>query len=95
MDMVIVIIVFFLILLGSCPPDKPPIYCPNNSCDYQTCSNFPDAKCVLDNCGQCKRKFIIDETVLTDQCSELSNNTKILNSCIFVIFIPQPGSCTI
>ena len=75
--MVIVIIVFFLILLGSCPPKKPPIYCPNNPCDHQTCSNFPDAECVLDNCGQCRGKFIIGETDLTDQCSKFSNNNKI------------------
>ena len=74
--MVIVIIVFFLILLGSCPPNKPPIYCPNNPCDHQTCSNFPDAECVLDNCGQCRGKFIIGETDLTDQCSKFSNNNE-------------------
>ena len=76
MDIVIVIIVSFFILLGSCPPNKPPIYCHNNPCDHQNCSKFPGAQCVLDNCGQCRGKFIIGETDLTDQCSKFSNNNE-------------------
>ena len=62
--------VFALIILGSCPTDKPPIYCPNNPCDNLTCFNYPDAQCILDYCGQCQVKFIINETDVTDQCSE-------------------------
>ena len=72
-------IVLILFILGSCPSDKPPIYCPNNPCIYQTCSNFPDAQCVLDNCGQCQVKFISNETDVTDQCSKYGNSNKNLN----------------
>ena len=55
-------------LTGSCPPDKPPIYCATNPCDHQTCSNIPNAQCVLDNCGQCRAKFINNGTDVTTQC---------------------------
>ena len=58
-----------LFILGSCSPDNPPIHCLINPCDHQTCYNYPDAQCVLDNCGQCQAKFIINGTDNTDQCS--------------------------
>ena len=64
-------------ILGSCPPNNPPIYCPNNPCDHQTCSNFLDAQCVLDNCGQCQGKFIFNGTDVTDQCSKFEIGIKI------------------
>ena len=67
------------ITLGSCPPDNPPIYCFINPCDHQKCPNFPDAGCVLDNCGQCRGKFIVNETDVTDQCSKFLNNNKKLS----------------
>ena len=68
--------IFCLFILGSCPPDNPPIYCPYNPCDHQNCSNFPDVQCVLDNCGQCQGKFIVNETDVTDQCSKFLNGNK-------------------
>ena len=68
--------VLILFIIGSCPPNKPPIRCPYNPCDHQICSNFPDAQCVLDNCGQCQAKFIINETNMTDQCSKFGNSNK-------------------
>ena len=70
------IAILYLLILGSCPPDKPPIYCLINPCDHQNCSNFPDAQCVLDNCGQCQGKFIINETDVTDQCRKFLKNLK-------------------
>ena len=70
------IAILYSFILGSCPPDNPPIYCPNNPCDHQTCSNFPDAQCVLNNCGQCQGKFIVNETDVTDQCSKFLNGNK-------------------
>ena len=55
-------------LIGSCPPNKPPIYCVINPCEHQNCSNIPNAQCVLDNCGRCKAKFINNGTDVTTQC---------------------------
>ena len=68
---------YFLIITGSCPPDNPPISCLNIPCDYQHCPNFPGAQCVLDNCGQCQRKFILNGTDVTDQCSKFEIGIKI------------------
>ena len=72
--------VFVLFIIGSCPPDKPPIHCPYNPCDNQTCSSYPDAQCVLDNCGQCQGKFMINEIDMTDLCSKFGNSNKNINN---------------
>ena len=79
-------IILCSLILGSCPPDNPPIYCPNNPCDHQACSNFPDAQCVLDNCGKCQGKFIVNETDVTDQCSKFGNNNAFLVLGLFEMF---------
>ena len=73
---------FYSFILGSLPrAGDPSIYCPNNPCDHQTCSNIPNAQCVqvLDKFRQCQIKFIINEIDVTDQCSsKFGNSNKIL-----------------
>ena len=59
---------------ASCPPNKPKMFCPESFCNYQSCSNFPNAQCVIDNCGQCRATFIENGTDVTDQCSKFYLN---------------------
>ena len=62
------------ILIVTCPANKPPIICSINPCDHQTCPQYPEAKCIVDRCGQCKAKFIVNQEDVTDQCSMLNHN---------------------
>ena len=50
------------------------MFCPESLCNYQICSNFLNAQCVIDNCGQCKATFIENGTDVTDQCSKFYLN---------------------
>ena len=35
------------ILIVTCPANKPPIICPINPCDHQTCPQYPEAICIV------------------------------------------------
>ena len=71
------------ILIVTCPANKPSIICPINHCDHQTCSQYPDLKCIVDRCGQCKTKFIVNQDV-TNQCQKLNHN--IIENKMFKLF---------
>ena len=55
-------------VVGNCPPERPEVQCPYNPCEYEVCSNFPDAECMFDSCGQCKARFFDGDTEVTQQC---------------------------
>ena len=59
------------VYIATCPPNKPPIICPINLCDYQTCPQYPNANCTVDRCGQCKAKFYVNQEDVTNQCGTL------------------------
>ena len=53
---------------------KPPIICHINPCDHQICPQYPKAQYIVDRCGQCKTKFIVNQDDVTDQCSMLNHD---------------------
>ncbi|XP_019849765.1 PREDICTED: papilin-like [Amphimedon queenslandica] len=55
----------------SCPPDVPLVFCANaaTACNEATCPNFPNARCIFDNCGDCHTKFFIGNRDVTDKCT--------------------------
>ena len=53
---------------GECPPGKKPFNCLVNPCTVTTCSNFPKAECLFDNCGGCFARFFVGFREVTDQC---------------------------
>ena len=64
----IIILTLIITLTASCPPEKPKVsHCLINPCDHQECLNFPQAKCVVERCGICKAKFILNGTDITSQ----------------------------
>ena len=56
----------------SCPPDVPLVSCINapTACEEATCPNFPNARCIFDNCGDCHTKFFIGNRDVTDRCGK-------------------------
>lgn len=60
----------FLLTTDSCPQSKAPVFCPVSPCDYQNCYNYPEAICTTDVCGQCKAKFSINGTDVTESCGQ-------------------------
>ena len=64
------------------------MFCPESLCNLQSCSNFPNAQCVIDNCGQCKATFIENGTDVTDQCSKFYlNNINTLKYFYKLIYV--------
>ena len=57
--------------IATCPPNKPPISCPINPCDHQSCPQYPNASCTVNRCGECKAKLIVNQEDVTDQCGTL------------------------
>ena len=58
---------------GNCPPGKDPVICLVNPCTQSTCSNFPEAECLFDNCGGCFARFFIGLREVTRQCRITGN----------------------
>ena len=66
-------------ILGFLSRGDASIFCHNNPCDCQTCSNIPNAQCVqvLNKFRQCQVKSIINQITVTDQCSSITLETAI------------------
>ena len=64
---------FFSAPPPTCPPDKPPVNCFVDPCQFAKCPAHPNAKCVSDFCGGCNARFFEDSEEVTDTCSELHN----------------------
>lgn len=54
----------------TCPPDKPPVNCFVNPCQFAKCPAHPNARCVSDFCGGCNARFFEDGEEVTDTCGE-------------------------
>ena len=55
----------------TCPPDKPPVKCFVDPCQFAKCPAHPNAKCVSDFCGGCNARFFEDDEEVTDTCGKL------------------------
>ena len=65
--------IYFLYTVD-CPSNKPALICSIDLCDHQTCPNVTQAKCKLDICGECRARFYINDTEVTDECSKSCTN---------------------
>ena len=67
----LIVLIFLLNYIApTCPPGVPIAFCINaaTACDEATCPNFPNARCVFDNCGGCNTKFFIGRRDVTNRC---------------------------
>lgn len=54
----------------SCPPGVPVVFCLVNPCNFATCANFPNARCIFDNCGGCNARFFVGSSrEVTGRCT--------------------------
>lgn len=67
------LIYLFCTVNQHCPLNQPKVDCLINPCDYQSCPQYPTAKCIVDVCGKCAAKFIVNGSQdVTESCSMLT-----------------------
>ena len=54
----------------TCPPDRPPVNCFVDPCQFAKCPAHTNAECVSDFCGGCNARFFVDSEEVTDTCGE-------------------------
>ena len=63
---------FFSALSGECLTDSVESICESSVCQSEACPAFPDAKCIVDDCGECSARWFLNGKELTkEQCSKL------------------------
>ncbi|KAJ8311463.1 hypothetical protein KUTeg_010818 [Tegillarca granosa] len=55
---------------SACPIDAMEVSCPKDLCNFMPCPNYPEARCVVDNCTQCHVDFVLPNghVLDKDQC---------------------------
>ena len=51
-----------------CDDGSTPVQCLKNPCQVSSCPSVADARCVVDYCGGCNARWILNGQEVTDQC---------------------------
>lgn len=83
----------------SCPLGLHRVTCAVDPCNTASCSNIPDAVCVVDNCGVCSYKFYNSSGHdITEYCGMYHIKTKVLYIIFYLANCPpsiQPVICPV